>query len=72
MEPDLGDLGLSGVLHMYELLMPLRDQQKPVIEIQKEKGKAKGEGGFKDNKVVHDVDSRVNRHISHDRACTWI
>ena len=68
--PDLGDLGLCGILNMYEQLMALRYQENPVILIRKEKGESQRMDGVEDDKVVCDLNDGTTWHISHDNGCT--
>ena len=70
MRPDLGDLGLCGILNTYEQLMALRYQENPVVSIWKEKSKTEWVDGVEDDEVVSYLDDRATWHISHDRACT--
>ena len=72
MRPDLGDLGLCGILNTYEQPMALRYQENPVITVWKEKGKVERIDGVKDDEVVCYLNDRATWHISRDRACTRI
>ena len=72
MRPDLGDLGLCGILNTYEQLVALRYQENPVVSIWEEKSKVEWIDGVKDDEVVSYLDDRATWHISRDRACTWI
>ena len=69
MLPDLGVEGDCGVLHTYQQLVPLRNEDNPVIVVWEEKGEVKRETWIEDNEVVTNVDSG---HISHDLASTQI
>ena len=59
----------SGVFNTNKELMPLRDQNDPIVMIRKQEGKIERETWIKDDEVVVDEDGG---HISCDLASTWI